>query len=314
MQIFIAAALLFLTTSFSAVAAATAAAPPSPTLLFKTTIRIAEAFSTSPGTGPTRDGCLAAEARLTNPVKSQVVFDGVTGRMRQTNANLVRTPTANNTSIGNWHLKTPTEWDLQSVGDGPMTCFTEPLPNSTCQDGTNTCPPKFGTWGGLNAFTSVLGMWYPNTTLVNIASEESAGNTMHTNDLDYDTYRFIDIQETLIPNTACGTSACTMKYCSTCNMDTGNVCTQCPCEKCIQKVPIQRNYTYHVAKRKEEDGTRGLLRYWWTQGIPLDGKSGGPGYGRDCFLFDWSDGWTADVDETEFMPPNGLKCTPRGSE
>jgi len=60
----------------------------------------------------------------------------------------------------------------------------------------------------------------------------------------------------------------------------------------------------------EVDGTRGLLRYWWTQGIPLS-VSGGPGYGRDCFLFDWSEGWTTKVNDKEFRPPNGVECTPR---
>ena len=184
--------------------AAATVAPPSPTLIFGTTIRVAEAYSTSTGSGPLRDGCLAANARLlANPVISDVVFDGVTGRLRQRNAKLARAPTTNMTSIGNWHMNTPREWDIQSggSGSGKETCFTELLPDSVCPNGTKACPPTFGTWYGLNAFTSILGMWYPNTTLI---PEESTGSI-------YDTYRLVDVQETLISNTGCGTSTCTME-------------------------------------------------------------------------------------------------------
>jgi hypothetical protein len=78
-------------------------------------------------------------------------------------------------------------------------------------------------------------------------------------------------------------------------------------------LPITRNYTYHVAKKREEDGTRGLLRYSWTQGIPLT-KDGGPGFGRDCFIFDWSKQWISEVDDSDFSLPSGLKCTPRTVE
>lgn len=85
---------------------------------------------------------------------------------------------------------------------------------------------------------------------------------------------------------------------------------KCPCEKCVQKLPITRNYTYRVAKKRSADGTRGLLRYSWTQGIPLT-KEGGPGFGRDCFIFDWSKGWTTDISDTDFAPPKDVKCTPR---
>ena len=64
--------------------AAPGAAPPPPTLAFRTTIQIAEAYSTSPGSGPERDGCLAATARLADPIVSDVAFDGINGRHRAT--------------------------------------------------------------------------------------------------------------------------------------------------------------------------------------------------------------------------------------
>ena len=273
--------------------------PPPPTLTFKTTIRAAEAYSSSPGTGPQRDGCLAATARLATPIVSNVAFDGLRGRLSQSNAMLVPTPKANLTSIGRWDLRVPQEWDLEQVGDGRTTCFTESLPDAICPNGTKACPPNFGTWGGLNPFTSILGMWYPNTTLV--ADESTPA---------YDTYRLVDTRETLIPNDGCGTSSCTMEHCSTCNIDIGAPCKKCPCEKCIQKLPITRNYTYHVSKKKSPDGTRGLLRYSWTQGIPLT-KEGGPGFGRDCFIFDWSKGWTTDIKDDDFAPPKDVECSPR---
>ena len=280
-----------------------ASPPPAPTLVFGTTIQIAEAYANSPGSGPQRDGCLAAAKRLViEPTISDIVFDGAKGRLRQSNAHLVHNPTANLTSIGRWDLPAPREWDLQSDGGGQATCFTELLPNSTCPNGTKVCPPKFGGWGQLNPFTSILGMWYPNTSLV----EEETTPT-------YDVYRFVYVDVELIPNDGCGTSSCTMDHCSTCNVDAGHPCTKCPCPKCVQRLPITRNYTYHVAKKREEDGTRGLLRYSWTQGIPLT-KDGGPGFGRDCFIFDWSKQWISEVDDSDFSLPSGLKCTPRTVE
>jgi hypothetical protein len=288
----------FLLTLFAPAADATEPPPP-PTLTFKTTIRVAEAYSTSPGSGPQRDGCLAATARLASPIVSKIVFDGVHGRMSQSNAMMVRTPTTNLTNIGRWDLPTPQEWDLESVGGGSMTCYTEALPDAVCPNGTKACPPTFGSWGELNPFTSILGMWYPNTSLV---VDESTPT--------YDTYRLVDVRETLIPNDGCGTPSCTMKHCSTCNVDTGTPCKTCPCKKCIQKIPITRNYTYHVAKKESADGTRGLLRYSWTQGIPLT-KEGGPGFGRDCFIFDWGEGWTTDIKASDFAPPKDVQCTPR---
>lgn len=273
-------------------------APPTPTLVFGTTIRVAEAYASSPG-AVGGDGCLAAEERLQSgniPV-SKVVFDGEKGRLRQSNIRLEVKPAQNITSIGRWDISAPREWDL-TTSDGSVTCNTELLPKVMCPNGTlpPSCNPSFGTWGALNPFTSVLGMWYPNTTKADELSTSSI-------------YRFIDVKPTLIPNEACGTAACTMRDCSKCVGEDGKVCTKCPCLKCVEKLNITRNYTYTVATKPQADGTHQLIRYQWTQGIPLRRNGSSPGIGRDCFIFDWSQDWTSKVHDNDFAPPPGLKCT-----
>jgi hypothetical protein len=283
----------------------TATTPPAPTLTFRTTMQIAEAFSTSPG-AVGGDGCLAAEAYLqeggSHTAVSNVVFDGVLGRLHQDNTALKRIPTQNLTTIGRWDLPTPQEWDELTDATGQVTCRTEPLPPVYCPNGTKTCPPTFGSWGGLNPFTSVLGMWYPNTTKVAELPESEY-------DREYDLYQLEDVRPTLLPNEGCGNpSFCTMEKCSTC-VHNGAPCTQCPCEKCIMTVNVTRNYTYTVAKARQHDGTRQLMRFQWTQGIPLQKTGGLAKRGeRDCFIFDWRKGWSAGVHDDDFAPPSGVKC------
>ena len=51
------------------------------------------------------------------------------------------------------------------------------------------------------------------------------------------------------------------------------------------------------------------FRYAWTQGIPETKSGATPGVGRDCFIFDWSQDWTADVKDSDFAPPPGMKCS-----
>ena len=135
----------------------------------------------------------------------------------------------------------------------------------------------FGSWGGLNPFTSILGMWYPNTTKL-------AGSSTQT----YDTYQFVDVRPTLLPNDACGTSACNMAHCSNCRGRDGTLCAKCPCDNCIVEANVTRNYTYTVAKKPQKDGTHRLIKYRWTQGIPFKKNGATPGIGRDCFIFDWA--------------------------
>ena len=273
--------------------------PPMPTLTFGTKIRIAEAYHDSPG-ATAGDGCIAAEGRLRSGgiVISKVIFDGIKGRMRQTNARLERKPTENVTNIGRWDRASPREWDLTTTVGGSVTCASELLPPVMCPNGTlpPSCPPRFGSWGGLNPFTSILGMWYPNTS--KLASSST-----------YDLYQFIDVQRTLLPNDGCGTSACTMEHCSKCRGKDGSKCTKCPCENCIEEVDVTRNYTYKVAKETQADGTHQLLQYRWTQGMPFKKNGATPGVGRDCFIFDWSQDWTSKVEDGDFAPPKGIKCS-----
>lgn len=279
--------------------------PPKPTLAFRTTIRVSEAYANAPG-AVDHDGCVLAETNLrsgTNVAVSPIVFDGNRGRIRQTNAELYIRPTENLTSIGRWDISVPREWDLTTTSpDGNVTCATEAFDDVICPNGTlpPSCPPTFGSWYDLNPFTDILGMWYPNT------SKTSGGGDV------YDTYELVDVRPTLLPNDACGEpDTCTKAKCSTCLHRDGTVCTQCPCEGCVMKLNVTRNYTYTVAKRAGEDGTHQLLRYQWTQGIPLTKSGDTPGLGRDCFIFDWSQDWRAGVLDEDFEPPAGIPCRDR---
>ena len=228
-----------------------------------------------------------------------MVFDAHKGRLRQNNARLERTPAQNLTNIGRWDLPTPQEWDLTEAPGGGVSCATEPLPPVMCANGSlpPSCPPRFGGWGGLNPFTSIVGMWYPNTSKLDGGSTDT-----------YDTYQFEDVKRTLLLNSACGTSACTMKHCSACNKNEGRPCTKCPCKNCVVEANITRNYTYYVAKKPQADGTHPMTRYMWTQSMPFTASGASPGIGRDCFIFDWSQDWTADVRDHDFAPPPGVKC------
>ena len=275
---------------------------PRPSLVFGTTIRIAEAYADSPEAGASRDGCLAAEMLLKKaPVVSKVVFDAARGRLRQTNSGLQRNPTQNITNIGRWDLPVPQEWDLLTTAGGDVSCETEPLPKVLCPNGTlpPSCPPKFGSWGALNPFTSIVGMWYPNTTKL------EGGSTSV-----YDTYQFEDTQRTLLPDDPCGQpSVCTMERCGGCTNHDGSLCTSCPCKGCLVKVNVTRNYTYVVKKKPQADGTHQMLRYQFTQAIPLTKNGTSPGKGRDCFIFDWSKDWRDKVTDEDFEPPMDVKCT-----
>ena len=276
--------------------------PPEPTLTFATTIRVAEAFASSPGAAG-GDGCLAAEARLSSAGRagsvavSEVSFDAKGARIRQSNTRLELHPTQNVTSIGLWAVPTPLELDITFLAGGGLSCQSQALPKVLCPNGTRSCEPFFGTWGSLNPFTSILGMFYPNTTKLEGFSTPVS-----------DTYQLMDVRPTLLPNSACGTELCTMEHCGRCKHN-GQRCTKCPCEQCIMELNVTRNYTYTVAKKEQADGTRQLLRYQWTQGIPLTKSGASPGRGRDCFIFDWSEDWTAEVDDSDFAPPPGVPCS-----
>ena len=115
---------------------------PKPTLRFSAKMRIGEAY------GHDGDGCVAAEKLVSaSPVISEIAFDSVKGRLRQSNMRLEKAPKSNVTSIGRWDLQPPKQWSLTTMDDGTVSCSTAPL------QGT------FGTWGALDPFTSILGMY-----------------------------------------------------------------------------------------------------------------------------------------------------------
>ena len=247
--------------------AAAAGTRPPPTLRFSAVMRVGEGY------GHSGDGCISAEAAVQNvPVTSRIVFDGKQGRLSQNNARLERSPTTNTTNIGRWDIEVPREWDITTAEDGALSCSTEPLPSNQ----------PFGSWGQLNAFTSILGMFYPNTTL--LASTPSAW-----------VWQWSSVKPTVLP----------LPGCTGCTTPKGPICTSC------WTVNVTRNYTYTVGKTASKDGTFPLLRYAWTQSIPdLPAKP----LHRDCFIFDYQHEYAPGVSESDFEPPQGAKCSSAGSK
>ena len=79
----------------------------------------------------------------------------------------------------------------------------------------------------------------------------------------------------------------------------------------IVHVNITRNYTFTIGKEAvDESGRRPMLRYEWTQGMPFTANA----RARDCFVFDYSLGYTAGPDAVppeRFAPPGGVaSCVP----
>lgn len=241
-------------------------ARPKLTLSFSTTMRAGQGY------GHDGDGCILAHAEVDSWNKepqavSRIWFDAPGKRLAQSNPRLERTPTANVTAIGRWDLPTPTEWGLTTVGGGDVLCTTAPIPSVACRNGSVTCPPSFGTWGSLDPFTGVLGMNYPNTSLLAGASTSKA-----------DVWQWSWVQLTRIPVNGS-----------------------------IKLMNVTRNYTYTVAKHASPDGSRPLLRFQWTQSIPLQPAL--PVH-RDCFVFDYSKDYVAGAPDSAFAPPAGVMCTP----
>lgn len=125
------------------------------------------------GYGHNGDGCLLAQQELkANPVISHIWFDKPGSRLAQTNVQLRHPdPQPNLTFIGLFDEKPPTEIDIDDDA-GKIRCETEPLPPTFCKNGSRVCPQTFGDFGSLNAFTSVLGMWYYNTSFFKKSSAE----------------------------------------------------------------------------------------------------------------------------------------------
>ena len=241
-------------------------------LQFTATERVSE--SDSGGAGGAGDGCVMAR-KLPNPVVSRVWFDAENKRIAQINAELARDP-----------LKPLTTVDLFDR-DPPMTRLLEPFFNSTvcyekpigpvmCPNGTMGCKATYGHWGELCPFTSVFGMWYPNTTY--LRTDSTTGDEL---------WRYTAITRTPLP-TPHGT----------------------------QVFNITRNYTYYVGKASaaaeaaaatsgSPPPRRPLRRYEWTQSLP---KASHPG-SRFCAVFDYTKDYVAgQPDLANFGPPKGTKC------
>jgi len=72
-------------------------------------------------------------------------------------------------------------------------------------------------------------------------------------------------------------------------------------------IDVTRNYTYFVGAEKGSDGTQQLLRYQWTQSIPMEAAL--PVH-RDCFIFDYQTKYRrGPFDVSTFEPPAGEKCS-----
>lgn len=240
---------------------------PDVTLQFSANMRVGQGF------GHDGDGCIAANAMVDDsPVISKVWFDAKEKRLAQTNVGYAKVdPTPNTTHIGLYKETPPTEIDLTaaSAAPGKYACTTEPLPPSYCRNGSRTCPPRFGTWGSfLTPFSSVLGMYYDNTTRL------SQGDSNET-------WQWETTKLERMPN---GTY-----------------------------LNVTWNYTYILAREPIADGSRPLLRFQWTQSIPLEPAL--PIH-RDCFVFDYTSNYVPGPSEpARWQIPKGVQCrnSTRGS-
>ena len=282
---------MFVLCTLSALAVASHTQPPL-ALQFEAKIHAAQGF------GHDGDGCVLAERQLAQaPVVSQVWFDAPGKRLAQENTELRPIdPRPNLTVIGRFDDRPPTEIDVDVIG-GKLWCETEPLPPSFCANGSRTCPPKFGDFGSLNAFTSiraklesprdrthsalvshhplpsaatgVLGMYYYNTSL------------FHSG-VDSEVWQWEWVNPTLIPVN-------------------GSVIL----------MNVTRNFTYTVSTSRRADGTRPLLRFQWTQSIPL--RPALPVH-RDCFIFDYTTAYKAGpITSARFEGPAGVTCQNRSA-
>ena len=246
-------------------------AQPPLTLQFSTTLRVAQGY------GHDGDGCVLAEAKLLSaPVVQRVWFDQPGRRLAQTNPGLRPSPhpDSNLTVVGLFARSPPTELDLDVTASGEAVCATEPLPDAYCANGSRTCPPVFGDFGfgKINALTSVLGSNFYNTTL--LSRDPVDGSEVWQ-------WEWVLAQRIPLKN---GT---------------------------VVVMNITRNYTYSLAAtaKTRPDGTRPLLRFQWTQSIPLQPAM--PVH-RDCFVFDYTQDYVpGPIDPARWAPPPGVTCENR---
>mmetsp|Transcript_23419 Transcript_23419/g.61308 ORF Transcript_23419/g.61308 Transcript_23419/m.61308 type:complete len:295 (+) Transcript_23419:35-919(+) len=253
----------------AAVGAAVPRRQPALALRFVAEMHIGEGY------GHDGDGCELAEAQLADsPVISKVWFDAPGHRLAQTNPGLQHPdPNPDLTVIGLYDKTPPTEIDIDTVG-GTVECQTEPLPPAICKNGSRTCVPSFGDFGSLNAFTSILGMFYYNTTLL-----ERTGDT--------EVWQW----ESVIP-------------------------TKIPVNGSVAVFNVTRNYTYTLSAQPDpEGGGRRLLRFQWTQSIPLRPDTKAHPVHRDCFVFDYRTAYSAGpIPPSRWAGPTGVKCQPQRVE
>ena len=211
-------------------------------------------------------------ALKSSPVISEVWFDAPGLRLAQTNPGLRAVdPYPNLTVIGRFDETPPTEIDINTV-DGKIECQTEPLPPTFCHNGSKVCPQKFGDFGSLDALTSILGMNYYNTTL--LATPKGTGTEL-------------------------------WQWRST-------IATKIPVNGTVAIYNITRNYTYTLAADPEPGtGLRRLLKYQWTQSIPLRPDTPEHPVHRDCFVFDYTTRYNpGPIDPARWVGPPGVPCTP----
>ena len=147
---------------------------PAMQLQFSATMRVSQTDQ-GPGGGP-GDGCILAR-KLTDPIYSRLAFDAPAQRVAQSNINLERHPTKDLTVVQLYNLTTPMTLELEPFFNTTI-CYEKPLPPGA----------SFGTWGSLNTFTGVLGMWYLKTSFL---GKDDGGADM---------WQWMDVEPTLMPN------------------------------------------------------------------------------------------------------------------
>lgn len=165
------------------------------------------------------DGCVTAR-KLENPVVSPVWFDAKNQRIAQTNAGLAPHPIKPMTQVTRFDVKPPASLLLEPFFNETI-CYEKPLDPSA----------SWGRWGELCPFTSVFGMFYPNTTFLEV--DHDTGDEL---------WQWQSIKLTPMPNGSVVNITRNYTY---------------------HVAPAEPNAA--------PGSPRGLRRYEWTQGLPNGG-------------------------------------------
>ena len=223
------------------------------------------------GFGHDGDGCILARASVvSSPIVSKVWFDAVGQRIAQTNPNFESVDPTPNDTFVGLYKRVP-PIELKVVA------LTGNKNKYSCE--SDTLSPTYCA-NGSKVCPPSFGKWGELfTPFTGVLGDYYLNTSLIDSTPTADVWQWSKTTPTLMPN---GTF-----------------------------INVTRNYTYHISKtHRAPDGTRPILRFQWTQSIPLQPVM--PLH-RDCFIFDYS---TSYITGPTVSPPwgwdspKGVTCPP----